>query len=155
MKISDFFEFTTIDKKLWIGITVVSGIMIVLMSVFTTTSLFYLLERFVIAIMEMFVPGYIITKLFFDKMVFSERPISLKFIVIEPAIVDKAIVSVTLSIATVQTLYFLATYLRTYGFNVDEDVISSNTLAVGLVVLVIGAAFGIKYYLLRKSSSAT
>ncbi|MDD2767275.1 MAG: hypothetical protein PHT19_00995 [Methylococcus sp.] len=151
---SDFLDFSNADKKLWIGIAAVSGIMIVLMSMFTTTSLFYLLERFVIAIMEMFVPGYLITKLFFDKVVFSEHSISLKFIVIEPAIIDKAIVSVTLSIATVQTLYFLATYLRTYGLNVDEDVISSNTLAVGLVVLVIGAAFGVKYYLLKKNASA-
>lgn len=143
MKMSDFFNFSDTDKKLWIGIAAVSGIMIVLMSAFTTTSLFYLLERFVITIMEMFVPGYLITKLFFDKLVFSEHPIA-----------DKFIVSLTLSIATVQTLYFLATYLRTYGFNVDEDVISSNKLAVGLVVLVIGAAFGVKYYLLKKNASA-
>ncbi|MEW6037307.1 MAG: hypothetical protein AB1648_03505 [Pseudomonadota bacterium] len=153
MKISDFLEFSEVDKKLWIAIAAVISIAILLLSVFATTSPFYWIERFGIAILEMFVPGYLITKLFFDKMAFSERPISLKFIVIEPEIIDKAIVSVTLSIATVQTLYFLATYLRTYGLNVDEDVISSDKLAVAVVLLVIAGAFGIKYYLLRKKSS--
>ncbi|CAI8880882.1 MULTISPECIES: hypothetical protein [Methylococcus] len=142
MKISDFLEFGEVDKKLWIGIAGVSAVVIILLSVFATTSPFYWVERFVITILEMFVPGYLITKLFFDKVAFSEYPVA-----------DKFIVSLTLSIATVQTLYFLSTYVRTYGLNVDEDVISSDKIAVALVLLVIAGAFGIKYYLLRKKTS--
>jgi uncharacterized membrane protein len=142
MKISDFLEFNEVDRKMWLGIAAVSAIIIVLLSVFATTSPFYWLQRFAITIMVMFVPGYLITKLFFDKVVFSQHPIA-----------DKLIVSLTLSIVTVQTLYFLSTYVRTYGLNVDEDVISSDKIAAGLVFLVIASAFGIKYYLLRKKSS--
>lgn len=139
-----YFEFSAVDKKLWIGIGVVSGIVIVLLSVFTTTSLFYWLARFLVTILIMFVPGYVITKLFFDKLVFTEYPA-----------VDKFIVSFFFSIATVQTLYFLTTYLRTYGFNIDEDIISSDKIALVLALLVIGVAFGIKTYLIRKNQPAS
>jgi uncharacterized membrane protein len=139
-----YFEFSAIDKKLWIGIGAVSGIVIVLLSLFTTTSLFYWLVRILVTILIMFVPGYIITKLFFDKLVFTEYPV-----------VDKFIVSFFFSIATVQTLYFLTTYLRTYGLNIDEDIISSDKIALVLALLVIGAAFGIKAYLIRKNQPAS
>jgi len=155
MKLSDFLEFGEVDKKLWIMIAAVSGMIILLMSVFTTTSFLYFIERFVITILEMFVPGYLITKLFFENFTYSERPISMKFIVLEPAVIDKAMFSIFLSIASVQTIYFLATYLRTYALNVDEDVISGDKLAIIVVVLVVSAAFGIKYYLLRKQASAS
>ncbi len=140
---SKFFTFHELDKKLWIGIAAFGAIFIILLSVFTTSSPFYYLERFIITIFEMFLPGYVIMKLFLDHIEFTEYKV-----------IDKFLVSFGLSICTVQTLYFLSTYLRTYAFNVDEDVISSNAIAVFIAMLVMGAAFGAKYYLLKKAAKA-
>ncbi|QSA97949.1 hypothetical protein [Methylococcus sp. EFPC2] len=131
------------DKKLWIGIGVVSAILIVLLSVFATTSPFYWVERFVITLFEVFLPGYVIVKLFLDHVSFSESPV-----------VDKVILSFGISFATVQTLYFLFTYVRTYALNVDEDVISSNAIAIILALLVSGGAYGIRFYQDKKQSQA-
>ncbi|MBS1212102.1 MAG: hypothetical protein H6R26_718 [Proteobacteria bacterium] len=138
---SKFFTFNELDKKLWIGIAIFGAIFIVLLSVFTTSSPFYYLERLVITLFEMFLPGYVIMKLFLDHVEFTEYKV-----------IDKFLVSFGLSICTVQTLYFLSTYLRTYAFNVDEDVISSNAIAVFIALLVMSGAFGAKYYLLKKGA---
>jgi len=134
-----FFTFDQDDKKLWIGIAAISAIVIVLLSLFATTSPFYWVERFLITIFEMFLPGYVIVKLFLDKIQLTDNPV-----------LDKFLVSLGISVATVQTLYFLSTYLRTYAFNVDEDVISSNKIAIGVAVLVMAAAFGVKFYQNKK-----
>lgn len=137
-----FFTFTELDKKLWIGIAGFGAIFIIMLSLFTTSSPFYYLERLLITLFEMFLPGYVIMKLFLDHIQFTEYKV-----------VDKFVVSFGLSICTVQTLYFLSTYLRTYGFNVDEDVISSNTIAILIALLVMGGAFGAKYYMLKKAKA--
>ncbi|HYE34828.1 hypothetical protein [Methylocaldum sp.] len=136
-----FFQFNKDDRTMWMGMLGISAVFIVLMSLFTTTSPFYYAQRILITILIMFLPGYAITKLFFDHMEFTEY-----------RALDKFLVSFFFSIATVQTLYFLATYLRTYAFNVDEEVISSNAVAVSIATLVIAAAFGVKFYLNKKKS---
>lgn len=134
-----FFTFDQEDKKLWIGIVAISAIVIILLSVFATTSPFHWVERLLITIFQIFLPGYVIVKLFLDKVQFTDNPV-----------LDRFLVSLGISVATVQTLYFISTYLRTYAFNVDEEVISSNKIAIAIVLLVIGVAFGIKFYQNKK-----
>ncbi|HUL12475.1 MAG TPA: hypothetical protein VLU73_09930 [Methylococcaceae bacterium] len=134
-----YFTLDKDDKTLWLGILAVSAIAIVIFSLFHATSPLFYLTKILVAIFEMFLPGYVIMKLFLDR-----------FQVTDNRVVDRAILSVGLSMVTVQVIYFLSTYLRTYAFNVDEDVISSNAIAIVLVFLVIGAAFGAKFYLNKK-----
>lgn len=141
---NNFIQFSKVDRTMWLGILGISAIFIVLMSLFTTTSPFYYAKRILITIFIMFLPGYAITKLFFDHMEFTEYKA-----------LDKFLVSFFFSIATVQTLYFVATYVRTYALNVDEDVISSNSIAIFIAVLVTAVAFGIKFYLNKKKSVAS
>jgi uncharacterized membrane protein len=140
----DWFTFKREDKLMWLGLLGISAILIVLLSLFTTSSPFYYLQRVVITILMMVLPGYVIMKLFLDHVQFTENPI-----------IDKFMVSFGISIVTVQTLYFLSTYLRTYALNVDEDVISSDIIAVFIVVLVIAAAIGAKFYLHKKNQKQT
>lgn len=134
-----YFTFDKDDKTLLVGILAISTIAIVIFSVFHSTSPFTYLAKFSIGLFEMFLPGYVIMKLFLDRIQLTEN-----------RAIDKAIVSFGLSMVTVQLIYFLSTYVRTYAFNVDEDMISSNTIAIVLVLLVIGGAFGAKFYLLNK-----
>jgi uncharacterized membrane protein len=136
-----FFQFNKDDKTMWLGILAISTVFIVLMSLFTTTSPFYYAQRILITLFIMFLPGYTITKLFFDHLEFTEY-----------RALDKFLVSFFFSIATVQTLYFIATYVRTYALNVDEDVISSNAISITIAVLVTAAAFGVKFYLNKKKT---
>jgi len=138
-----FFTFDQDDKKLWIGIAAVGAIVIILLSAFATTSPFYWVERFLITIFQIFLPGYVVVKLFLDKVQFTDNPV-----------LDRFLVSLGISVATVQTLYFIATYLRTYAFNVDEDVISSNKLAIAVTLLVIGGAFAFKFYQNKKKGAS-
>lgn len=63
---------------------------------------------------------------------------------------DKLLISIFASIATVQTLYFLAAYFRTYALNMDEDVISSDALSINLAACVIAGSFAVKYFLNRR-----
>lgn len=140
---NNYLTFDQDDKKLWIGIAIFGGIAIVLLSLFATTSPFYWVERLLITLFQMFLPGYVIVKLFMDKIQLTEN-----------LILDKFLVSLGISVATVQTLYFLSTYLRTYAFNVDEDVIPSNGIAIAVALLVIGGAFGFKFYQNKKKGIA-
>ncbi|MGX2040469.1 hypothetical protein ACWJKU_10105 [Methylocaldum sp. MU1018] len=136
-----FFQFSKDDKTMWLGMLGISVVFIVLMSLFTTTSPFYYAQRILITIFIMFLPGYAITKMFFDHLEFTEY-----------RALDKFLVSFFFSIATVQTLYFISTYIRTYALNVDEDVISSNAIAISISLFVIAAAFGVKFYLNKKKT---
>lgn len=139
-----YFTFSKDDKMLWLGIAAFSAIIIIVFSIFHTTSPLIYLQKIVVALFEMFLPGYVIMKLFLDHISFTENKA-----------IDKAIISFGLSMVTVQLIYFLSTYLRTYAFNVDEDVISSNAIAIVLVFVVIGSAFGAKYYLLKKQEKGS
>lgn len=136
----DLFSFNETDKKMWMGIGAVVAVMVLLLSIFTTTSAFYYFERLGIAIVEMFIPGYIITKLYADKMEFTEYPA-----------IDKFLVSLFFSIATVQTLYFFLERMRFEGLNTDEGV-NSNKLVILVVFLVIGGAVGLKIYLNKRKA---
>ncbi|BBA32373.1 putative uncharacterized protein [Methylocaldum marinum] len=139
-----FLQFNKNDRTMWLGILGFSTIFIVLMSLFTTTSPFYYAKRVLITLFIMFLPGYSITKLFFDHLEFTEYKA-----------LDKFLVSFFFSIATVQTLYFISTYVRTYAFNVDEEMISSNAIAIAIAVFVTVAAFGVKFYLNKKNTPAS
>lgn len=141
---NNFIQFSKVDRTMWLGMLGISAIFIVLMSLFTTTSPFYYAKRVLITIFIMFLPGYSITKLFFDHLEFTEYKA-----------LDKFLVSFFFSIATVQTLYFIATYIRTYAFNVDEDVISSNSIAISIAVLVTAVAFGVKFFLNKRKTIAS
>ena len=133
-----FFTFNEIDKKLWLGIGAVSLVFIIIFAVFTTSPVL-IFEKVLIAIFEMFLPGYIIMKLFLDDLDLTENKV-----------VDKVMISLGLSIMVMVTLYFISTYIRTYALDVDEDVINSNTIAIIQSLVVIGGAFGAKFYLNKK-----
>jgi hypothetical protein len=138
----NFFTFDKEDRKLWLGTGAVGLVFIVLFSVFTTTSPFFYLEKFLIAVLIIFLPGYIVMKLFLDHLSFSDN-----------RIIDKAMLSFGLSMVTMITPYFLTTYIRPYVFNTDEqgmEFMSGNALSLLLVALVIGIAFGVKYYQNKK-----
>lgn len=137
-------QFDNEDRSLWLGILAIGGAGILLLSIFTTTSFLGWIGRLLSTLFVMFLPGYAIFKLFFSHLKLSDYPI-----------LDRFLASVFFSIASVQTLYFLATYVRTYAFNVDEDVISSNAIAITLAILVVVGAFGAKYYLDKKKAAPT
>lgn len=128
------------DRLMWLGILGFSGIFVLIMSVFTTVPVTYHVGRVILAILMMFMPGYVVMKLFLDRMEFTEYKV-----------LDRFIVPVMISALTVQSLYFVATYFRTYGLKVDEDVINSDTLAAFVAILVTAGAFGIKFLQARKA----
>jgi hypothetical protein len=145
--LDQFLTFDEDDKKLWIRVGGALGLMILLFSVFTTTSVFYYLERALIAVMVIFLPGYLITKLFLDKISFSDNRVA-----------DKIILSFTISVVVMVVPYYLSTYLRPYAFNTDEEgmeAVSRTHEVVLLLLLVIGIAFGVKYYLNKKNKART
>ena len=140
-----YFTFTDIDKKLWKGIGAVGLIFVIVFSVFTSASPFFYIEKFLVAVFVMFLPGYSILKLYFDEVKLSDYVIA-----------DKVMVSFGLSVISMVIPYFLSTYLRPYEFNTDErgmELISGNVLTILLVFIVVGSAFGYKHYLLKKKGS--
>lgn len=127
------------DAVLWFGIGIFGLIIVSWFSLFTMSSPVEFILRFGITVAVMFLPGYFIAKLFFDSLVLSAYPA-----------LDKLMMSISLSIATVQTLYFILTYLRTYALDIDEDVISSDALSVTLAAAVMGFSFALKSVLIRR-----
>ena len=144
--LDEFMTFDADDKKLWIRVGGALGIVVLLLSVFTTTSVFYYLERALISVAVIFIPGYVITKLFLDKISFSDNRVA-----------DKIIVSFTLSVVVMVVPYYALTYLRPYDLNTDEEGLEalSRTHEVMLLwLLVMAIAFGYKYYLNKKNKAA-
>jgi len=138
-----YFTIDPEDKKVWAGVLGAGLIMIIVLSVFTTTSFFYYLERYVVALMMIFVPGYLVMKLYFDKISLSDSRVT-----------DKVMIAFGLSVITMVGPYFLSSYVRPMSFNTDENLaqsISDTTLVILLLILVIGVSFGFKYYLNRKN----
>lgn len=125
------------DLIMWAGILVVSIIFIVIFSVFTTTSPVDLAKKILSAILIMFLPGYVIVKLYLDDLKLSENPA-----------VDKFILSFGLSMVTVQSLAFLVNYFAVYGENLDQEVRIQveNLIPPMIVVLVIATAVGLKFF---------
>lgn len=135
-----FVNFDEHDKKLWVSIAIFGAVGIALFSAFTTSSPLMYLMYLLRTLLMVFIPGYVITKLHLPNFHVSDNPV-----------LDRFILSFGASVVILPTLYFLATYVRTYALNVDEEVISSDKIAIFLVLLVIGCAIGARYYLLKKS----
>ncbi|BCX88008.1 hypothetical protein MIN45_P0375 [Methylomarinovum tepidoasis] len=125
------------DLIMWAGIGVVSVIFIVIFSVFTTTSPIDLAKKILSAILIMFLPGYVIVKLYLDDLKLSRNPA-----------VDKFILSFGLSMVTVQSLSFLVNYFAVYGENLDQEVRIQveNLIPPMIVTLVIATAVGLKFF---------
>jgi uncharacterized membrane protein len=129
-----FIDFNRIDGWLWLIILGIGSIMVSWFALFTMQPPGSFIMRFGITVLIMFLPGYFITKMFFDHLRLSDYPI-----------IDKLLLSVFLSAATVQPLYSLVSYSRNYGFGVDDDIIGSDTIWIVLSLFVIIASFGIKF----------
>jgi len=141
----NFFEFDQEDKKLWLGIGTLSLLYIIAFSLFWGGFL-HQIERVVFTLLVIFLPGYVIMKLFLDKLSVSDNRIA-----------DKVMTSFGLSVATMILPYYISTYLRPYVFNTDEEGMESvnNTgVTVILLILVLGIAFGVKHYQNKKKGLA-
>ncbi|MDD5036663.1 MAG: hypothetical protein PHE55_18140 [Methylococcaceae bacterium] len=141
----NYFEFDQDDKKLWLGIGVASAIFIILFSL-VWGGLFQQIERVVFALIVIFLPGYIILKLYLDKLSISDNRVT-----------DKIMASLGLSIACMVVPYYLTTYLRPYVFNTDEEgwgTLSNTWVVILLLILVVVVAFGVKYYQNKKNGLA-
>jgi uncharacterized membrane protein len=139
----NFLEFDQDDKKLWLGIAAAVAIYVIAFSLFWKGGVFYHLEKAFATLLVIVLPGYVIMKLFLDKVTISDNRIA-----------DKLMVSFGLSIASMIVPYFMTTYLRPYVFNTDEEgwgIISNTGVTMILLVLVLGIAFGLKYYQNKKN----
>jgi uncharacterized membrane protein len=126
------------DQKMWGAIALASAVLIAVMAVFGFGgSPVLLIQKFASAILVMFLPGYVIHKLFLNNFQLTEN-----------RVMDKFIISLGLSIVTVQTLAFFAEYVTVFGLNQDPDerIARQNYKSLIIVALVIGTAFGAKYY---------
>lgn len=134
--LKEFYNRLSDDQKMWAAIFAFSMVLISVMTVFSGNFVLYV-EKFAAGILVMFLPGYVIHKLFFNDVALTSN-----------RVMDKFIVSLALSIVTVQTLAFFAQYVTVFGLNVDQDarIASENRKSLIIVALVIGGAFGVKYY---------
>jgi hypothetical protein len=142
-----YFSIDPEDKKVWLGVLGAGLIGVIVMAVFTTTSVFYYLERYVVALMMIFLPGYVVMKIYLDKVSLSDSRVT-----------DKVMMAFGLSILTMVVPYYLSMYIRPASFNTDENAaqaISDTTLVILLLILVIGIAFGVKYFQNRKSGAVS
>ena len=134
--LKEFYNRLSDDQKMWAGIVAMSLVLISVMSAFTGNFVLYV-EKFAAGILVMFVPGYVIHKLFLNDIQLTAN-----------RVMDKFIVSLGLSIVTVQTLAFFAEYVTVFGLNEDPDerIARQNYKSLIIVALIIGGAFGVKYY---------
>ena len=125
------------DLIMWAGIAVVSILFIVIFAVFTTTSPIDLIKKILSAILIMFLPGYVIVKLYLDDLRLSQNPA-----------VDKFILSFGLSMVTVQSLAFLVNYFAIHEADLDQElrIKLENWVPVIIVTLVIAVAVGLKFF---------
>jgi xanthine/uracil permease len=129
-------EKLSVDQKMWGGIAVFSLIMVILFSLFTTGGASVVALKIGVGLLEMFVPGYIIVKLYMNDVKISESQA-----------LDRFILSLGMSFATVQVLSFITEYITVFGLNEDQDerISRENYKSLIIVALVIGTAFGVKY----------
>ncbi|HHJ38257.1 MAG: hypothetical protein AXA67_14030 [Methylothermaceae bacteria B42] len=125
------------DIMLWGGILVVSAVFIGIFMVFTTTPPLDLIKKILSAILIMFLPGYIIMKLYLDDVKLSNNPA-----------VDKFILSFGLSMVTVQSLAFIVNYFAVYGENLDQEFRIRMEAYMPLIIafLVVATAFVLKFF---------
>jgi hypothetical protein len=134
--LKEFYNRLNDDQKMWAGIFAMSMVLISVMSAFTGNFVLYV-EKFAAGIFVMFLPGYVIHKLFLNDISLTSN-----------RVMDKFIVSLGLSIVTVQMLAFFAQYVTVFGLNEDQDerIARENYKSLIIVALVIGGAFAVKYY---------
>ncbi len=141
----DFFVFDEDDKKLWLGLAAAGILYIVAFSLFGG-NFFKQIERAVFFVLEDILPGYVIFKLYLSNLSFSDNKIA-----------DRIMISFGLSLGTMEVPFYLLKYLRPYEDNTDEKAwgaINDTFLTFILLVLVIGIAFGVKYYQNKKKGLA-
>lgn len=126
-----------IDILMWAGILVVSFLLIGIFMVFTTTSPLELIKKILSAILIMFLPGYVIVKLYLDQLKLTDNPA-----------LDRFILSFALSIVTVQSLAFLVSYFAVHELELDQEIRISveNQVPLIIVFLVIAVAVGLKFF---------
>lgn len=130
-------EKLSVDQKMWGGIGVFAVIMVIMFSLFAGGGTGVLVgEKIAAGLLEMFVPGYVIVKLFLNDMKVTDNQA-----------LDRFILSLGLSFVTVQLLAFVTEYITVFGLNEDQDerISRENYKSLIIVALVIGSAFGAKY----------
>lgn len=133
----DYFEFDQDDKKLWLGLAAAGVLYVIVFSVFGG-SFFQQIERAVFFVLEDIVPGYVIMKLYLDKLSFSDNKIT-----------DRVMMSFGISLAAMELPFYMLKYLRPYEDNTDEKaqgLLNDTVITLALLILVLGIAFGVKYY---------
>ncbi len=125
------------DILMWSGILLVSVVFIGIFMVFTTTSPLDLIKKILSAILIMFLPGYVIVKLYLDDLKLTDNPA-----------VDKFILSFGTSMVTVQSLAFLINYFAIHAEDLDQEIRIQleNWVPPVIVLIVIGVAVGLKFF---------
>jgi uncharacterized protein YneF (UPF0154 family) len=160
--IKELFQFGKADALMWAGVGIFSLILIIAFAIFSSSEGLLLKDLFGLAIV-LILPGYVIVKLYLDKVQISEN------LTQNPDVnqaIDKLIMSIGISVACIIPLNFVWNYLLTMGGgeegstqgggnlwgNVDEELIytgSASWRALFTVILVVGVAIGVKIYQLR------
>ncbi len=125
------------DILMWAGIALVSTIFIGIFMVFTTSSPIDLIKKILSAILIMFLPGYVIVKLYLNDLKLTDNPA-----------VDKFILSFGTSMVTVQSLAFLVNYFAIHAADLDQEIRIEleSWVPIVIVLLVIGVAVGLKFF---------
>jgi hypothetical protein len=169
----DLFTFDKADKLMWSGVGIFALILIVAFTVISSAG-GLLIKDLIGLVVVMILPGYTIVKLYFNNLQLSDN------LTKNPDInhaIDRLIMSIGLSVATIIPMNFVWNYLLTMGGgesggdctggdckpagnlwgNVDEEMIYTGTAsfrALFTVILVIGAAIGYKVWQMKKGKSA-
>lgn len=158
--IKDLFKFGKEDVYMWAGLGIFSLIMILALSLISSTGL--VVKDLIGLAVVMVLPGYVIVKLYMDNLVINEN--MTKNPIINKAI-DKFIVSMGCSIATVVPINYLWKYLLDMGIadskgdlmgTVEDEMIYSGSAswrALFTVLLVIGVAIGVRIYQAKKAGN--
>lgn len=171
----ELFQFDKADKLMWGGVGAFSVILIVAFTVISSAGSL-LVKDLIGLVVVMILPGYTIVKLYLNDLQLSDN------LTKDPDInraIDRFIVSLGLSIASIIPLNFVWNYLLTMGGgegktdctggecktqggniwgNIDEEMIytgSASWRALFTVILVIGLAVGYKVYQIKKAKSAS
>jgi hypothetical protein len=141
----DYFEIDEDDKKLWMGLAAAGVFFVIAFSLFGGSP-FKQIERVVFFLLEDILPGYVIMKLFLDKLSFSDNKIT-----------DKIMLSFGISLGVMELPFYLLKYLRPYEDNTDEKTwgsMNDTFLTLLLLLIVFGVSFGLKYYQNKKKGIA-
>lgn len=161
----ELFQFEKADALMWAGVGIFSLILIVAFTVISSSGGLLIKDLFGMAVV-MILPGYVIVKLYFDKVQISDN------LTKNPDInkaIDKLIMSIGLSVACIVPLNFVWNYLLTMGGgepsskdatgsggnlwgNVDEEMIytgSASWRSLFTVILVVGLAIAGRIYQLK------